>query len=411
MVKINGQRLLSSLHEIRDFGRFGDGVVRQSLSPADIESRQWLARQFEEAGLEAVIDGLGSVFGRSRQSGKAILLGSHTDTQPRGGWLDGTMGVMYGLEIARSFAEHPSLSHCAIDVASWIDEEGRFFQMLGSQSFVGALEPDAVATAVDTEGVRLTDVLKDTGLAERSRVTLEVGRYLAYLEAHIEQGPFLEEWGKKIGVVTGIVGLRDYLVTVTGEANHAGTTPMAYRKDAGAALITFAEAAGALLRSKAGPATVWTIGWINFEPGSSSTIPGRAQLILQMRDPEDSKLDELAEAVEGLAQERSGPVPIDFSPQSDHVAAAKMDDELVDHLGAAAEEVAPGDWTCMASAAGHDAQILASHVPTAMLFVPSIGGISHDLREDTSESDIVLGCQTLASAVKRIFQDDKTPQS
>jgi len=354
--------------------------------------------------LEAGIDGIGTVFGRSRRPGKAILLGSHTDTQPRGGWLDGTMGVMYGLEIARSFAEDASLSDCAIDVASWIDEEGRFFGMLGSQSFVGALAPDAVEAAVDTGGGRLSDALTDAGLAELPKVKLEDGRYLGYLEAHIEQGPYLEEWGKKIGVVTGIVGLRDYMVTGTGEANHAGTTPMAYRKDAGAALIAFADTASTLLRSKAGPATVWTIGWINFEPGSPATIPGRAQLILQMRDPEESKLDELATAVDALARERSGSVTIEFASQPDHVSAAMMDPGLVEHLAAAAEETAPENWVRMPSAAGHDAQVIASYLPTAMLFVPSIGGISHDLREDTAESDIVLGCQTLALAVERIFR-------
>ena len=403
MVEINGKRLLSSLHEIRDFGRFGNGVVRQSLSQDDLDSRNWLVRQFEDTGLEAGIDGIGTVFGRSKRPGRAILIGSHTDTQPRGGWLDGTMGVMYGLEIARSFAENAALSDCAIDVASWIDEEGRFFQMLGSQSFVGALAPDAVASAVDTDGVCLSGALTDAGLVERPRVKLEEGRYLGYLEAHIEQGPYLEEWGKKIGVVTGIVGLRDYMVTVKGEANHAGTTPMAYRKDAGATIITFAEAANSLLRSKAGPATVWTIGWINFEPGSPSTIPGRAQLILQMRDPEESKLDELATAVDALARERSRPVTIEFAPQPDHVSAAKMDPTLVEQIAAAAEETAPGNWARMPSAAGHDAQVIALHLPTAMLFVPSIGGISHDLREDTDESDIVLGCQTLASAMERIF--------
>ena len=408
MVRINGERLLSSLHEIRDFGRFGNGVVRQSLSQVDLDSREWLVRQLEDTGLAAEIDGVGTVLGRSQRPGRAILIGSHTDTQPCGGWLDGTMGVMYGLEIARSFAEDASLADCAIDVASWIDEEGRFYQMLGSQSFVGALTPNAVEAAVDMDGVRLSGALTDAGLAERPRVKLEEGRYIGYLEAHIEQGPYLEEWGQKIGVVTGIVGLRDYMVTVTGEANHAGTTPMAYRKDAGATIIAFAETASALLRSKAGPATVWTIGWINFEPGSPSTIPGRAQLILQMRDPEESKLDELATAVDGLAreQERSSHVTIKFAPQSDHVSAAKMDPGLVEHLAAAAEETAPGNWAHMPSAAGHDAQVIASHLPTAMLFVPSIGGISHDLREDTDESDIVLGCQTLATAVKRIFRHE-----
>jgi len=411
MVEINGQRLLSSLHDIRVFGKCGNGVVRQSLSEVDLEAREWLVKQLEDAGLEAGIDGVGTVFGRSPWPGKAVLLGSHTDTQPRGGWLDGTMGVMYGLEIARSFAEDPSLSQCAVDVASWIDEEGRFYQMLGSRSFVGELPADAVSSTTDQDGMRLSDVLQCTGLEQRPRARIEEGRYLGYLEAHIEQGPYLEEWGKKVGLVTGIVGIRDHIVTATGEANHAGTTPMAYRKDAGAALLAFAASATNLLRSNAGSATVWNIGSIKFEPGAPAIIPGRAEMILEIRDPEDSKLDELATALARLASEQTGPVTIEFAPQADHVFPAKMDSTLLDHLAAAAEENAPGLWVTMPSAAGHDAQVIAPYLPTAMLFVPSIGGISHDLREDTAESDIVLGCQILASAVERIFRQARNPDA
>ena len=137
MPNINPDRLLSDLRELRQFGACGNGVVRQSLSPIDIASRRWLVQKLKEAGLEASIDGIGTVFGRSRAGGKALLIGSHTDTQPTGGWLDGAMGVIYGLEIARAFGETPQTRDLAVDVASWIDEEGTFASFVGSRSFVG----------------------------------------------------------------------------------------------------------------------------------------------------------------------------------------------------------------------------------------------------------------------------------
>src|SRR5919205_3779554 len=262
MPKINPDRLLSDLRELRQFGAYGNGVVRQSLSPVDIASRRWLVQKLKDAGLDARIDGIGTVFGRSRAGGKALLIGSHTDTQPTGGWLDGAMGVIYGLEIARAFAESAESGNLAVDVASWIDEEGTFVSFLGSRSFVGAEVEGLMEDARAQDGRSLREAVRAAGLEQEPRVQVEPARYAAYLEPHIEQGGVLEAARKRIGVVTTIVGIRELQVVFTGQQNHAGTTPMKIRKDAATALFTFACGINDEFRRFAGPQTVWTIGQV-----------------------------------------------------------------------------------------------------------------------------------------------------
>lgn len=407
MPTIDPQRLLDDLKKLRSFGSTGHGVVRCSLSPVDLASREWLAGRLTEAGLDARIDGLGSVIGCSRNPGKALLIGSHTDTQPTGGWLDGAMGVIYGLEVARALGESEDTEHLAVDVASWIDEEGTYVGMLGSLSFCGDLAPDSVETGVSDDGQRLTDALSQSGLAERPVATLDSARYTGYLEAHIEQGPYLEAEKKRIGVVTSIIGMRDFDLVFRGQQNHAGTTPMVLRRDAGAGLIEFAHTVTEGLRARSGERTVHTIGRVEFVPGAPSIIPGEARMILQFRDPEESKLDELEAYVNELvgkfnAEEK---VSVEFSGRLNHAEAAAMDTGFQHHLSEAARLHAPNDWVSMPSGAGHDAQVLAKHMRAAMLFVPSIGGVSHDFAEDTSEDDIALGCQVMATAAASILKE------
>ncbi len=284
MLKINPERLLSDLKHLRTFGATGPGVVRLSLSPVDMAARRWLAGRMNDAGLSASIDGVGTVFGRSRNAGPALLIGSHTDTQPTGGWLDGALGVIYGLEIARALAECEETRHFAVDIASWIDEEGTFSGFLGSRSFVGENVDEAVRSARNREGVPLANALKQAGLAEAARVRIDKTRHKAYLEPHIEQGGRLEANGKSIGVVTTIVGIRELKLHFTGQRNHAGTTPMSIRRDAGAALVAFIARVDEAFRQLADADTVWTVGRIELDPGSFSVVPGAADLYLQFRD-------------------------------------------------------------------------------------------------------------------------------
>ncbi len=405
--RIDAKRLLGDLRALREFGACGTGVVRPSFSEPDMASRHWLAGRMGEAGLAAGIDGVGNVFGRSPAPGKALLMGSHSDTQPRGGWLDGAMGVIYALEVARTLAEDPESRDFPLDIGSWMDEEGSYLGCLGSLSFTGGLPDAEIRAAANLDGRTVGEAIRAAGLEGLAPARLEPERHAGYLEAHIEQGPALEADGKRIGVVTSIVGVRTFWLSFTGQQNHAGTTPMHLRRDAGDALLDFAARARQTLRDLAGKRTVFTIGRVSFDPGADSIIPGRAEMSLQIRDPEEARLDRLEAAVHGLIAEANERrvVAVEIQPSPGNIAAARMDERLQDHLAAAAERHAPGAWLRLPSGAAHDAQIFARRVPSAMLFVPSIGGISHDFAEDTSEADIVLGCQVLATATASILQE------
>ncbi len=409
MAEIDGQRLLAGLRMLRAFGASGAGVVRQTFSEPDMAARRWLCAQMEAAGLEAVIDGVGNVVGRSRNPGPAVLIGSHSDTQPRGGWLDGAMGVMYAIEIARSLGEDPSTADLAVDVAAWSDEEGTYTTFLGSNSFVGDLTDDMLQDA-EAGGETVGEALDRVGLVGVPRSALDLDRHVAFLEPHIEQGPHLEDAGKRIGVVTAIVGIRSMRVTFVGEQNHAGSTPMARRKDAGAAMFAFAVAMRERLLAVAGPVSVWNIGNARLLPGGESIIPGRAELVVQFRDPTEALLDSMEAAIVAAADEvRSAwPVEVTVAHQRQPEAPADMDADLRRHLAAAAERRVPGEWVEMPSAAVHDAMVLSHHLPSAMLFIPSIGGVSHDFSEDSTELDIVTGCQVLADAVISILKEHRS---
>ncbi|OLL32127.1 Zn-dependent hydrolase [Burkholderia sp. SRS-W-2-2016] len=400
MVKIDPDRLMADLKQLRSFGATGPGVVRLSLSPVDLAAREWLAGRMSEAGLDARIDGIGTVFGRSRNPGPALLIGSHTDTQPTGGWLDGAMGVIYGLEIARALGEHEATRHLAVDVASWIDEEGTFSGLLGSRSFVGEEVDSAIRDAANRQGERLEDVLAAAGLAGRPRAQFEPGRQLAYLEPHIEQGGRLEAIGKAIGVVTTIVGMRELRLRFTGQRNHAGTTPMAIRRDAGAALVAFIATMNDAFKQLADADTVWTVGRIDLEPGSMSVVPGTADMYLQFRDANPARLQAMESALAELVRDFNArnAVSVELQTVDEAIDPVSMDATLAEHIARAAEAIAPGQWLHMPSGAAHDAQVIARCMPACMMFVPSIGGVSHDFIEDTAEQHIVLGCQVAATA-------------
>src|ERR1700722_9813968 len=254
MPQINGDRLLADLRRLAEFGAYKSGVHRPTFSPPDIEARRWLAGRFAEARLEASIDGIGNVFGRSRATGQKLLLGSHTESQNHAGWLDGALGVIYGLEVARAFHDDPRTARSAKDVASWADEEGHFGSFLGSRSFIGDVTDEEIDRACDhNDGTPLRKALVTASLSDSKRKTIAPSDYIGYLEAHIEQGDILDEAGLRLGVVTGIVGIRQYGIVFVGEANHAGTTRMVQRKDAGVALIKLAAAIAEGFPRMAGP--------------------------------------------------------------------------------------------------------------------------------------------------------------
>ncbi len=401
---IDPERFLADLRKLRTFGAEGTGVVRPSLSEIDLHARRWLAERFTEAGLDASIDGVGNVFGRSPNPGPALLTGSHSDTQPTGGWLDGAYGVIAGLEAARALLTEPTTSHLAVDVVAWVDEESTYASCLGSRSYCGVIEASEIADAVGPDGRTLIEAWADAGLDGRP-AELEPDRHIGYLEAHIEQGANLEREDDRIGVVTAIVGYRNLRVEFVGQQNHAGTTPMALRRDAGRAMIAFASRIDEVFQELRGERTVWTIGQLSVHPGAPSIIPGRAELNLQFRDPEAERLQAMEASVPEVAAavaEATG-VEIRAASTGRAIDPAAMDPTFQEHLGRAAEAAASGRWVAMPSAAVHDAMFLAEVMPAAMLFVPSIGGISHDFAEDTADDDLVLGAQTLALAAASIL--------
>ncbi|WP_415774025.1 Zn-dependent hydrolase [Paraburkholderia sp. J8-2] len=402
--RINPLRLLDDLKTLRSFGATGPGVVRLALSPIDLEARRWLAARMSDAGLDATIDGVGTVFGRSRKPGPALVIGSHTDTQPTGGWLDGALGVIYGIEIARALGECAATRDFAVDVASWIDEEGTFSGFLGSRSFVGEAIDTSLHSARNQEGLLLGDALAQAGLANLPRVTLDRTRQRAYLEPHIEQGGRLEASAKSIGIVTTIVGIREFQLCFTGQRNHAGTTPMSIRRDAGAALVAFIARIDDAFGRLADADTVWTVGRIDLDPGSYSVVPGKALMNLQFRDANPERLHAMERALVELvdAWNTQHAVHAELIVCEGAEEPVTMDRELQQRLEEAAEALAPGQWTDMPSGASHDAQVIAPHIPACMLFVPSIGGVSHDFIEDTEEKHIVLGCEVAARAAAGI---------
>jgi len=406
MPLIDPDRLLGDLRHLRSIGAQGKGVVRPAFSAKDMEARRWLKGRYEQAGLDASIDGVGNVLGQSKQKGRALLLGSHSDTQPTGGWLDGALGVVYALEVARTLAEDPATRGLPVDIVSFQDEESRFVGCLGSRSLIGGLTPEMEQGAADKDGVRMEDALRAAGLSGVPRHKVSRERYAGFVEAHIEQGPTLEDTGNRIGVVTGIVGLRGIRFIFRGQQNHAGTTMMKTRRDASTMLYELAHRINQEFPKVAGERSVWTMGRLKLEPNATSIVPGYADLDLQFRDASDAPLDAFEKVIDRLVAEMNarGGVRIEAVRARAPIPPTKMDEGLRAHIEKAAERHAPGKWLRMPSGAFHDAGIISASLPAAMLFIPSIGGISHDFAEDSRDEDIALGCQVLADAVASALQ-------
>jgi beta-ureidopropionase / N-carbamoyl-L-amino-acid hydrolase len=405
MPQTNGERVVADLKRLAEFGRYKTGVHRPTYSVEDVASRHWLAEQFAEAGLDPVIDGIGNVIGRNPRASRRLLVGSHSETQPHGGWLDGALGVIYALELARAFATDPALAGLGIEPIAWADEEGHFGNMLGSRSFTDALPESEIEAGRSRDGVALRAALAEAGLAGRPRERLDATRYVGYLEAHIEQGDWLDSTGMKIGIVEAIIGNWNYWVTITGQQNHAGTTQMARRRDAGAAMVRLASHIHDRFAEIAGPRTVWTLGRMLLDPNAPSIVPGRAEMQVQFRDTDTAILGRFEKALFELVAEadRAGPCRIAIEPMSKSEPAL-MDATFQNLIEQAAEGHAPGMHLRMPSGAGHDAQILSRRVRSAMMFVPSLNGVSHHWSEDTKEEDIILGVQVFADAAAAILQ-------
>lgn len=391
-MQVDGQRFLDDLHKLRSFGAQGPGVVRPAYSEPDVAARGWLADQMRAAGLRVEMDAMGNLFGLA--DGPSMLLGSHSDSQPTGGWLDGALGVIAALEIARAAGG-------GVSVVSFQDEEGRFGVTTGSAVWSGNLAQDTADALEDHKGQRLAEARQ--AVAEMVTGPVDPAQFTGYIEMHIEQGPYLEANDEQIGVVEHIVGIRDMVITMTGQQNHAGTTPMHLRQDAFQALSAFNAALNDRLRNVVTPSTVWTIGHVSLSPNASSIVPGQVRFSMQWRDGESDRLVRMEKIIRDLAEEIAAErnMKLAFGPMLG-LEPVQMDARLRGALEAAAEAEAPGKWRIMPSGALHDATNVSKLMPVAMLFVPSIGGISHAFEEDTAEDDLVAGLRVMARAVDQL---------
>ncbi|WP_171234831.1 Zn-dependent hydrolase [Ruegeria sp. HKCCA6837] len=393
-MSVNHERFLADLHKLREFGAsgVGKGVIRPAYSQADIQARKWLAERISDAGLTPHFDPVGNLFGLAE--GPSLLMGSHSDSQPEGGWLDGALGVIAALEIARS-SDRP------ISVVSFQDEEGRFGVTTGSAVWSGGLPLERADGLTDGRGVSFGAAR--SSMSELSGEFVDPVRFNGFIEMHIEQGPSLDAAKDQIGVVTDIVGIRDMSISYAGQQNHAGTTPMHLRRDAFQALSLFNTRLNERFRNVVTPQTVWTIGRVDVYPNASSIVPGRVRFSMQWRDGDAERLVRMEEIIRATAQEVADEqaMALEYGPMLGLEPVA-MDKALQDALEGGAQQVAPGKWRRMPSGALHDATNVSRLMPVAMLFVPSINGISHDFAEDTAENDLLAGLSVLDAAVQSL---------
>jgi hydantoinase/carbamoylase family amidase len=392
----------ADLDAVARYGTAPDGGVTRFAWSKELEAASdWLRDRLAELGLEPSTDAAGNVFGRwPSGEGGAVLVGSHLDTVPSGGRYDGALGVCAALEAVRLLREWGVRPARPVWVVSFMDEEGSRFGtgMLGSRAFVGE-DLSELGDRADAGGTSLREAMAERGHAfERLPEARGVDGVSAYLELHIEQGPRLLDAEADVGVVTGVVGLLSYRARFAGEANHAGTTPMASRRDA------LAGAARAVLAlrdaARATDATTANVGVIRVEPGGFNVVPGLCEFTVDVRAPGDAGFDTLPGLVRETLETIAADERLDLELVETHrLEPCPMDPDLVAALERAAEREGASSLR-MESGAGHDAMILGRHVPAAMLFAPSRDGISHNPAEYTAPEDCERGARVLARALQ-----------
>ena len=403
-LRVDADRLLRRLEALAQIGAIeGGGCCRLALSDEDQAGRDRVVSWMRELGLEVAVDAIGNIFGlrRGLRDVAPVMTGSHIDTVRTGGRYDGNLGVLGGLEVVQTLNDAGFATQRPLVVAVFTDEEGARFapDMLGSLVYVGGLDLQAALDTVSIDGERLGDELARIGYDGSAPLGLH--RPHAYVELHIEQGPVLDEEGITIGAVENLQGISWQEVTITGQSNHAGTTPMRLRRDAGYC----AAAIGVFLRqlaSELGGNQVCTMGKVDLHPNLINVIAARARLSVDLRNTEELLLQEaerrLARFLEELARAES--VTIDtrrlarFEPVQFDDDVARMIESHAARLGCSHRR--------MTSGAGHDAQMLARICPASMVFVPSVKGISHNPAEHTAPADLAAGANVLLHALMEL---------
>jgi beta-ureidopropionase / N-carbamoyl-L-amino-acid hydrolase len=396
---VNGDRLNSWLARFDGIGRTSGGINRVAYSPADLEGRAYTLSLFREAGLTPRIDAAGNIYGRlegTDTSRKPILIGSHVDSVPNGGNFDGPVGSFSAIEVARTLREQGVRLRHPLEAVVWQNEEGG---TIGSKIAIGALtDADLDKVARSGKTVREGIGLIGGNLSQLASAVRRPGDIACYIELHIEQGGLLEKAGLQIGVVEGIVGLRWFEVTITGFANHAGATPMDQRQDAMLAAARFTVAVNDAVRGEPGR-QVATVGRVNVSPNTTNVIAEQVVLTVDLRDLDARKIDHFTEVFTRLGREIGAATDttfamsrlVDSEPALANESVMGWIESGVSALGLSAQR--------MPSGAGHDAQEIARIAPMGMIFVPSVGGISHSPREFTKAEDVAHGADVLLNAV------------
>jgi N-carbamoyl-L-amino-acid hydrolase len=410
-LSVDIDRIEADLVALGNIGRAEDrGIYRMAFTEADMEGRAWLRKRIEEAGLKAHMDAAGNVLGRFKDYGDepVLLVGSHLDSVPAGGMLDGTLGVIVALECLRRIKEEGLDSRLhPVELVAFSDEEGRFGGFFGSKAICGDLIPQAVHDAVDLDGVRLLDAMTAAGLDPMAALAerRQPDQVRAYLELHIEQGPILDSLHVPVGVVDGISGLFKWQVRLIGHADHAGTTPMAMRHDALMGLAEFAGEIPRVLEEDGAENSVATIGNAQLTPGSANTVPGEVVFTLDVRDADSGVLQELNHAMRRTlsAIGRRRGLMFEFTVLGE-VAPVQCNKSIVETIASAAEGQGV-EFRHMISGAAHDAQIMSAITPIGMIFVPSKDGRSHSTAEYTHMEDIEVGANTMLQSIIALASD------
>ncbi len=408
LLKINGQRLSDDLDALGKIGATSEGgLSRLAMSAADVEGRSWFRQRVQESGLIFRSDGAGNVSAvlpSARQvDAPTLLMGSHLDTVHNGGRFDGALGVLAGLEVLRTCRDAGLVLPFHLEAISFTDEEGSILPLMGSRAAAGILTLDELEhprggkDALE-EGMKRLNITPET-ILNAKRENLH-----AYLELHIEQGAILEDSGFDIGIVTSMVGLRSYWLEFTGESAHAGTKPMPGRADALWGAAEFIRAARDLVMRDFAPG-VMNVGQIFVGPGAFNIVPGHAKLALEFRHSTREYLDQMDSKLMPLAHEIANQfnLALEVEPVA-WVEPAMMDEGLMQTLEAASKQHGLSH-TRVFSFAGHDAQSLQTQIPTAMLFVPSVKGISHHPDEFTTPEAVMNGANVLLQTILNLSEN------
>lgn len=407
---VNAERLVADLEKLGTFGRNAlGGIDRTSFSRADVAARKWLIGRCENAGLRVALDGIGNmvISSPALEDGIAdrapVWTGSHIDAVPNGGAFDGPLGVMAAIECLRRLHEQSVVLQRPVRAVVYTDEEGNYTHLFGSSALARGFTVEQLTSFVGRDGDSFAETFQAFGgnLESAATVQQSLGDLHATVELHIEQGPILEKSGIDIGIVTGIVAIGGGTVRFTGQADHAGTTPMEGRRDAVVAAAEFITRLPAIA-AQVGPASVVTTGIISALPGGSNVIAESAEVVVDYRDPAFDRAQQLEalirEAAQIVAQRHR--IEVEFELE-DVVPNAPMDEGIRTMIRESAEAMGY-TFVSIPSGAGHDSQNMAAIAPTAMIFVPSTGGRSHSPAEYTPWPDVVRGANTLLGTVLRL---------